>query len=101
MRSKALRSLVISAAVIGGGTLTGRLLGYNLGFNTVVRCRQAHLFTTVWIPGVKFKALDLGVARWQRCPVGQHWSLVTPVRASDLTDEERRFAAEHRDIRIP
>lgn len=101
MRSKALRSLVISAAVIGGGTLTGRLLGYNLGFNTVVRCRQGHLFTTVWIPGVKFKALDLGVARWQRCPVGQHWSLVTPVRGSDLTDEERRFAAEHRDIRIP
>jgi hypothetical protein len=101
LRSKALRSLVISAAVIGGGTLTGRLLGYNLGFNTVVRCRQGHLFTTVWIPGVKFKALDLGVARWQRCPVGQHWSLVTPVRGSDLTDEERRFAAEHRDIRIP
>ena len=52
VRSRALRSLVISAVVIGGGTLTGRLLGYNLGFNTVVRCRQGHLFTTVWILGV-------------------------------------------------
>jgi hypothetical protein len=101
VRSKALRSLVISAAVIGGGTVTGRLLGYNLGFNTVVRCRQGHLFTTIWIPGVKFKAVDLGVARFQRCPVGGHWSIVTPVRDSDLTDEQRRLASEHRDIRVP
>ena len=101
LRSKALRSLVISAAVIGGGTLTGRLLGYNLGFNTVVRCRQGHLFTTIWIPGVKLKALDLGLARWQRCPVGEHWTLVTPVRVAGLTDEERRFAAQHHDVRLP
>ncbi len=101
VRSRALRSLVISAVVIGGGTLTGRLLGYNLGFNTVVRCRQGHLFTTVWIPGVKLKALDLVVARFQRCPVGNHWGIVTPVRDADLSDEDRRLASEHRDIRIP
>jgi hypothetical protein len=45
-----------------------------------VRCRQGHEFTTLWIPGVKLNAIDLVVARVQRCPVGQHWSLVTPVR---------------------
>jgi hypothetical protein len=33
--------------------------------------------------------------------VGRHWALVTPVRVDDLTDEERRQAAEHRDRRIP
>jgi hypothetical protein len=87
--------------IVAGGTVVARLLGYKLGGNAVVRCRQGHIFTTIWIPGVKLKAVDLGVARIQRCPVGNHWSLVTPVRDSDLTDEERRFAKEHHDIRIP
>lgn len=87
--------------MVVGGTLLGRLLGYNLGANTVVRCRQGHLFTTIWIPGVKLKAVDLGVARLQRCPVGRHWSLVTPVKDSALTADERRFAAAHHDVRVP
>jgi len=72
-----------------------------LGVNTVVRCRQGHLFSTIWIPGVKLKELDLVVARVQRCPVGQHWSLVVPVRNTDITEEERQFALAHHDIRIP
>jgi hypothetical protein len=90
---------VIGVMVVA--TLLARRLGYKLGGNVVVRCRSGHLFTTIWIPGVKLKALDLGVARLQRCPVGKHWSLVTPVRDSDLTDEERDFARAHRDMRIP
>ena len=89
------------AGVITGGTLIARRLGYNLGVNTVVRCRQGHLFSTVWIPGVKLKELDLVVARVQRCPVGQHWSLVVPVRNTDITEEERQFALAHHDIRVP
>lgn len=89
------------AAVIAGGTLIGRRLGYNLGANTVVRCRQGHLFTTIWIPGVKLKELDLVVARVQRCPVGRHWSLVVPVRDANLTEAEREFAREHHDVRVP
>ncbi|MGD0085223.1 MAG: hypothetical protein ABSD78_18850 [Acidimicrobiales bacterium] len=87
--------------LIVGGTLVARLLGYKLGGNVVVRCRKGHLFTTIWIPGVKLKALDLGWARLQRCPVGKHWTLVTPVKDSDLTDEERRFAEQHHDVWIP
>jgi hypothetical protein len=82
-------------------TLVARRLGYKLGPNTVVRCRRGHLSTTIWIPGVKLKGLDLGIARLQRCPVGNHWSLVTPVRESDLSDEERARARRHRDVRIP
>jgi hypothetical protein len=88
-------------ATLAGFTFAARRLGYKLGPNTIVRCRRGHLFTTIWIPGVKLKGLDLGIARLQRCPVGSHWSLVTPVRESDLTDEERALALEHRDVRIP
>lgn len=72
-----------------------------LGGSLVVRCRRGHLFTTLWIPGVSLKALRLGWWRIQRCPVGRHVSIVTPVRESDLDAEERREAARHRDLRIP
>ncbi len=88
-------------AALTAFTLAARRLGYKLGPNTIVRCRQGHLFTTIWIPGVKLKAIDLGIARLQRCPVGNHWSLVTPVRESDLTEAERTLAHEHRDVRLP
>jgi hypothetical protein len=101
MSRRILRTILIVAGVITGGTLIARRLGYNLGVNTVVRCRQGHLFSTIWIPGVKLKELDLVVARVQRCPVGQHWSLVVPVRNTDITEEERQFALAHHDIRIP
>jgi hypothetical protein len=69
--------------------------------DTIVRCRRGHLFTTLWIPGASVKAVRLGWWRLQRCPVGRHWSLVTPVKTSILTDEERRLAADRRDLRIP
>ena len=95
------RTAVLAAAGIAVATLVGRGLGYGFGLHTVVRCRQGHLFSTVWIPGVKLTALDLGVARVQRCPVGRHWTLVTPVRDRDLTAERRDFARAHRDVPIP
>ncbi len=101
MSRRGLRTVLIIVGAIAGAAVIARRLGYNLGANTVVRCRQGHLFTTIWIPGVKFKELDLVVARVQRCPVGNHWSLVVPVRDADLTDEERQFAREHHDIHIP
>ena len=75
---------------------TGRI-----GGNVIVRCRAGHLFTTIWIPAVSAKALRLGWWRVQRCPVGRHWSLVTPVKVAELTEDERRFAREHHDIRVP
>lgn len=101
MTRRVVRTVLIAAGVIAGGTLVARRLGYNLGVNTVVRCRQGHLFSTIWIPGVKLKELDLVVARVQRCPVGNHWSLVVPVRNVHLTEEERQFALAHHDIKIP
>ncbi len=96
-----LRPVVLVASILALGTLVARRLGYKVGGNTVVRCREGHLFTTIWVPGVKLKAIDLGVARIQRCPVAGHWSLVVPVRDSELTEEQRRSAAQHHDVRIP
>lgn len=77
-------------------TVAARLLGYQLGGYTVVRCRKGHLFTTLWIPGIKISALELGIARYQRCPVGKHWSLVLPVRDRDLSNAQRAEARTHR-----
>jgi hypothetical protein len=78
-----------------------RARGYGLGGSVVVRCRRGHLFSTIWIPGVSFKSIRLGWWRIQRCPVGRHWSIVTPVNRSELAEDERQIAADRKDIRIP
>ena len=101
MSRRVVRTVLIGVGVAVGGILLARRLGYNLGTNTVVRCRRGHLFSTIWIPGIKLKEIDLVVARIQYCPVGQHWSLVVPVRDVSLTEEERQFAQAHHDIKIP
>jgi hypothetical protein len=74
-----------------------KLRGYPVGGNLVVRCRRGHLFTTLWIPGVSLKAIRLGWWRIQRCPVGPHWSLVRPMKKSELTEGEERLAHERKD----
>jgi len=96
-----LKVLVATVAVAAGGMAAGRALGYRLGLHTVVRCRRGHLFETVWIPAVKLKALDLGVARIQRCPMGHHVSLVVPVKERSLSSADRAEASRHRDLRVP
>lgn len=95
------RGLIIAITVSALLTLIARRRGYHLGLHTVVRCRSGHVFTTIWIPGGSLKSIRLGPARLQRCPVGQHWTLVRPIREADLTDELRREAEQHRDVRIP
>jgi hypothetical protein len=72
-----------------------------LGGNVVVRCHKGHVFTTLWIPAGSLKSLRLVWWRVQRCPVGHHWSLVTPVNESQLSARERRSARRHHDIRLP
>jgi hypothetical protein len=47
------------------------------------------------------KSLRLGPWRFLHCPVGRHWSIVTPVRKADLGEEERRAAGGVHDRRIP
>ncbi|MGH9066961.1 MAG: hypothetical protein ACRD0J_05675 [Acidimicrobiales bacterium] len=94
--------LAVAAGLVGvEAVVVGLRRGSMLGTATIVRCRAGHLSTTTWIPGASVKALRLGWWRFQRCPVGQHWALVTPARVADLTAEEKELAARHRDTRLP
>jgi hypothetical protein len=95
------RAVIIITAAILVETVVMRLRGYRIGGHVVVRCQKGHPFTTIWVPGASLKALRFGWWRFQHCPVGNHWSLVTPVKESDLTGEEKRIARENEDIRIP
>jgi hypothetical protein len=97
----AIRILVVVVVIMVAVTVIGRRKGYGFGGRTFARCRKGHLFTTLWIPGASVKAVRLGWARFQYCPVGKHWSLVVPVKEADLTQEEREEGAQNRDISIP
>jgi hypothetical protein len=97
----------IKAGAIAAGAVAAeaaglRRRGYGFaGGNVVVRCRDGHLFTTLWVPGASLKAMRLGWWRIQRCPVGHHWTVVTPVNRAGLSAEQAREAGAVKDIRIP
>jgi hypothetical protein len=69
--------------------------------NVIVRCGAGHLYSTIWLPLGSLKAVRLGPRRFQRCPVGHHWSWVRRIDPSTLTDDERRTAEATKDLRTP
>jgi hypothetical protein len=69
-------------------------------FDTIVRCSKGHLYTTIWVPLGSFKAVRFGGSRYQRCPVGHHWAMVTKVNPDELDPAEREAAEAVHDIRI-
>jgi hypothetical protein len=97
----ALAPLLLIVLLVVGGSFVARRPGYNMGGEVVVRCREGHLFTTIWVPFASLKAIRLGWFRLQRCPVGNNWTFVAPVKESDLTEEERLIAGQYRDTPIP
>jgi hypothetical protein len=100
-RTNKRRTFILIVGAIGLEAAVMRLRGYPIGGKVVVRCQKGHLFTTIWIPGASLKSIRLGWRRFQRCPVGNHWSIVTPVKEAELTEEDRRVAHGTKDIRIP
>jgi hypothetical protein len=98
-RGRAIAAVVIACYVVG--SIVATRAGYRLGRNAIARCRQGHLFSTIWIPGGSLKAIRLGLWRIQWCPVGRHVDLVRLVKESDLTLAEREFAASHHDTLVP
>jgi hypothetical protein len=70
-------------------------------FDRPVRCSDGHLFTTIWIPAASFKALRLAGTRYQRCPVGRHWTTVKPLDRDTADPADLAAAAAVHDIRIP
>jgi hypothetical protein len=99
MPSRRRRLLIVTAALVEPVAMW--LRGYRVAGNLVVRCRRGHLFTTLWISGVSVKSIRFLWWRVQRCPVGSHWSVVTPVRESELSWAERRAARSRHDIPLP
>jgi hypothetical protein len=87
--------LLVLALVLVTINVLMRRKGYSIPGRTVVRCSKGHLFKTTWIEGGSLRAVRLGPGkRYQRCPVGQHWAIIRPVREEDLTDQERQLLLE-------
>jgi hypothetical protein len=91
--------IVVIAALLafGVGAVLARRRGYTEPKEVVVRCRRGHLFTTFWAAHASRGRIDLGWARIQRCPMGDHWTIVFPVKESDLTPEDKKRASQYRD----
>ena len=51
---------VLVILVLVAGTLFARRRGFNVGSaQTIVRCLEGHLFTTIWFPGFHSRRFDL------------------------------------------
>jgi len=87
--------LIVLAALLFVGSRS------ETGFERIARCRAGHLFMSTVIPGSSLKAVRLGRVRFQRCPVGNHWTLVGEMRATDLAPQELAQAHSHHDVHIP
>ncbi|MBW4030153.1 MAG: hypothetical protein HIU57_05675 [Acidobacteria bacterium] len=72
-----------------------------MGARQLVRCSSGHVFRTIWIPGVSLKALRLGWWRVQYCPVGHHWTLVSPIKDDAVVDLDGDVDGVPNDIAIP
>jgi len=98
--SNIIASVIVIFVALGAfvlGALIARRKGFTKHGEVVVRCRQGHLFTTVWTSRLSKRRLDLGFARIQRCPEGNHLTIVTPVDDATLTKEEKKQAKQLRD----
>lgn len=60
---------------------------------SIARCSEGHLFSTIWIPLVSFKAIRIGSDRWQKCP------LCRKFRRVSLVDKDGLSAAEVEQVR--
>lgn len=97
-----MRIFVLLAAILVGFEVLGEALRRsNPGrFEPVVRCDEGHYYRSIWIPGGSLKAVRMGSRRYQRCPVGRHWSWARPVEQSELSEQERTAADAVHDLRI-
>ena len=86
--------------IVAGMIIAGQLDLFRR-FEHPVRCKAGHLFTTIWMPLGSLKAVRLGRRRYQRCPVGHHWTTVVRLEQSSASPADLEQAAAVHDIRIP
>ena len=94
------RESKVAFLIMLGFALAG-LLGAFERFERPVRCRDGHLFTTIWVPFGSLKALRLGRRRFQYCPVGHHWTTVTRLDETSTRRKDLAKARAVRDLRLP
>ncbi len=70
-------------------------------YDRPVRCSEGHLFTTIWLPLASVKAARFGGRRYQHCPVGGHWAMVSPLDPDSADPADLQAAAAVHDRRIP
>lgn len=68
---------------------------------SIARCSEGHLFSTIWIPLVSFKAIRMGSDRWQKCPLCRKFRRVSLVDKDSLSSSETEQANSVQDSRIP
>lgn len=98
--TKSARETKLGMVLLLAFALAG-LLGALERFERPVRCRKGHLFTTIWVPFGSLKALRLGRKRFQYCPVGNHWTMVTRLDEASARRKELAKARATRDLRLP
>jgi hypothetical protein len=91
--------IIVVAALLAFavGAMVASRKGFKRDGEVVARCRQGHLFTTVWVGRFSWRQLDLGFAKIQRCPVDGRLTVVRPADVSALTPEQKRAAKRVRD----
>lgn len=94
------RRFTIWLMIVAGVVIAGRLNMFRR-FDRPVRCRDGHLFTTIWIPGASLKAIRLGTRRVQRCPVGGHWAMVMRIDPQTASAADLEVAASRHDVKVP
>jgi hypothetical protein len=73
-------AFVLLVVLLAGVAVLARRLAAGLRDQVLVRCRDGHLFNTTWIPYATVSVVRRREeVRYQYCPVGRHWSLITPV----------------------
>jgi hypothetical protein len=92
--------LGLAVLVVIGALVAPRFRRVREALEAIVRCSQGHLYTTLWMPLGSLKAVRLEGRRYQRCPVGGHWSWVTRVDPAALSPDEIREARSHRDAAV-
>jgi hypothetical protein len=98
----AITVIAVVVLALAAATIAARRMGYSgIGGDTVVRCRAGHLFTTLWVPGASLKSVRLGTNQVPVLSGRKALDPRDPVRESELTDEEREFALQHHDARVP
>ena len=96
------RRLLLPALALIAFQLVGEYLAreHPDRFDPVVECGAGHRYRSIWVPGGSLKAVRWFGRRWQRCPVGRHWSWTRRVDPDRLSPNDLQAASAMHDLRV-